>query len=178
MSEITISKATLAEAFAKARIEFGVSAESDFALSRTSAKGKITTRTELGVAMSGNKDERTKYVNHIALKMWATGRLVPLSQELRRVFPKLDDAISNQNAAINQVLKDNPELADKLRLVNYEKPAKADIGKMFGLAAGLAGADKGEKAKLLAAGHAINAYELRVRAIAQELMALENKASA
>ena len=178
MSEITISKATLAAAYVQARSEFGVSTEADFALTRTSAKGKVTVRTALGVVMSGNKVEREKYAQHLALETWVTGRLVPLSQELRRVFPKLEKTISETNAAINQVLKDNPELSDKLRLINYEKPAKADIGKMFDLAAGLAGADKGEKAKMLAAGQAINAYELRVREIAREMAALENKAAA
>lgn len=174
----TIPKTVLAEAFAQARVEFGVAIESDFAVSRVSAKGKITTRTELGVAMSGNRDEKAKFVAHVALKMWATSKFGLIAAEIRRVFPKIDAAVSAQNAAINQLIKSNPELSDKLRLINMEKPNKNDIGKMFDLASGLAGADKGEKAKLLAAGHAINAYELRVREIAQEMMALENKAAA
>ena len=173
MSEVTISKTILAEAFAKARIEFGVGTEADFTATRVNAKGKATTRSELGVALSGNKVERAKHVAHIALTMWVTGKLPQLSAEIRRVFPKLEQAVSAQNAAINSLIKTNPELAGKLRLISIDRPAKADIGKMFDLAKDLAGADKGEKAKMCAVGQVINEYEIRARAIALELAALE-----
>ena len=163
----------MSEAFALARAEFGVASESDLRIVRVSKAGKESARTELGIAMSGNKAEREAHAQHIALKMWAQSKIGLIAEELQRVFPKLAKEVGARNSHVNGLLAANPELADKLRLINITKPGKMDVMAMFALAQGLPGADKGEKAKLLAAGHAINKYELRVQEIAEGLRTLE-----
>lgn len=163
----------LSEAFALARAEFGVATDSDLRIVRVSKAGKETVRSELGIAMSGNKAEREAHTQHIALKMWAQSKIGLIAQELLRVFPKLAKEVESRNSSINGIVAAQPELADKLRLINITKPGKQDVMAMFALAQGLPGADKGEKAKLLAAGHAINKYELRVVEIAESLRTLE-----
>lgn len=161
----TITPTILAEARETVKARFGMA---DFKAVRVGAK-KDTVRGELGVAMSGNKAERQQHADHIALTMWVQAKLGPLVAELRRVFPKLDAEIKSRNATVNQLLIERPEIADKLRLIRVDGPGKLDVMAMFALAQGMAGAEKGEKAKLLAAGRAINAFELEVQALAQEL---------
>lgn len=177
MSTNLIPASVLAEAFAIARTEFGVASESDLKISRTSAKGNVTTRTELGLIMSGNKIEREFHAKHKAIEFWAKSKVGLIAGELLRVFPKLAKEIEARNAAVNTVIADNPDLGDKLRLINTVNPSKLDVMAMFALAQGLPGADKGEKAKLLAAGQAINAYELRVQELALELLQAETAAA-
>lgn len=150
------------EAYDMARELFCVNEGLDFQVERKTAKGATVKRTELGVSMSGNKEERAKYTAHIALTMWAKSRYVALVQELTRVFPKLVKEVEARNAAVNNVLGSNPELADKLELIRIENPRKIDVMALFALAQTMPGADKGEKAKLLAAGMVINDYELAV----------------
>lgn len=158
----TIPATVRAEAYEMAKQLFGVSSDDAFSVSRKNAKGAVTTRTELGVSMSGNKEERAKYTAHVALRMWAKSQILPLAAELFRVFPKLQKEVDARNAAVNNVLASNPELAEKLELIRTEKPRKVDLMAMFAMAQTMPGADKGEKAKLLAAGRAINEYELAV----------------
>ena len=163
----TIDKAIIAEARELAKAEFSLT---EFKVDRIGAK-KTVTRGELGVAMSGNKAERQQHTNHIALKQWTQAKLGAIAAELLRVFPKLETEIKARNAGVNSLVRENPELADKLKLIRTDSPSKLDIMGMFALAQGMPGADKGEKAKLLAAGRAINEFELRVNELALELHA-------
>jgi hypothetical protein len=161
----TIDKAIVAQAREQVKTEFGLI---EFKAVRVGAK-KTVTRTELGVAMSGNKTERQDYANHVALQQWTQAKLGAIAQELLRVFPKLESEIKARNAGVNSLVRENPELADKLKLINTTGVSKLDVMGMFALAQGMTGADKGEKAKLLAAGRAINEFELAVQAKAIEL---------
>lgn len=161
----TIDKAIVAQAREMVKAEFNLI---EFKVSRVGAK-KTVTRGELGVAMSGNKAEKQEYTNHLALKQWTQAKLGAIALELLRVFPKLEAEIKARNAGVNSLVRENPELADKLKLIRTDSPSKLDIMGMFALAQGMAGADKGEKAKLLVAGRAINEYEMRVQVVALEL---------
>lgn len=161
----TIDKAIVAQAREQVKAEFGLI---EFKANRVGAKRTVT-RTDLGVAMSGNKAERQQYANHLALQHWSQAKLGAIMAELLRVFPKLESEIKARNAAVNNLIRDNPELADKLKLINTMGASKLDIMGMFAIAQGMPGADKGEKAKLLAAGRAINEFEMRVQALAIEL---------
>lgn len=166
-NEITVPHTVRAEVYDMARAHFGLEV---FSVDRQGKKA-VAVRTELGVAMSGNKEERAKYAAHVALKMWAKSQYGRIAGELLRVFPALGKAVAKRNAAVNGVVAAQPELADKLRLINTGNPGKHDVMAMFALAQGLNGADKGEKAKLLAAGEAINNYELFAELSVAELMA-------
>lgn len=168
---VTLIPATImAEAYETAKIEFGVCEGAGFYQSRPGAKEKLVVRSELGVAMSGNKEERANHVAHIALKLWAQSKYSVIAGELLRVFPKLRAEVEARNAAVNTVLADAPELADKLKMISIGNPGKFGVMAMFALAQGLTGAEKGEKAKLLAAGAQINAYELAAQGHAERMM--------
>lgn len=54
--------------------------------SRTTAKGKVTTRGLLGLLTSGNKEERESAASLFVADCWETGRLRPLVAEFGRVF--------------------------------------------------------------------------------------------
>jgi hypothetical protein len=155
-NELATMHAIRAEAYELARVQFGLES---FSVAR---EGKKTTaiRSELGVAMSGNTAERAEYAGHVALKMWASSKFGVVASELIRVFPTLEKEIATRNASVNAIIASQPEFADKLRLINAARPGKQDVMAMFSIAQGLKGADKGEKAKLLAAGEQINKYEL------------------
>lgn len=172
-NEITTMHAIRAEAYELARVQFGLES---FSVAR---EGKKTTaiRSELGVAMSGNTAERAKYAGHVALKMWASSKFGVVASELARVFPALEKAIAARNASVNAIIASQPELSDKLRLINAARPGKQDVMAMFALAQGLKGSDKGEKAKLLAAGEQINKYELFAELTVHELAAAAQEQS-
>lgn len=165
-----IPAAIMAEAYETAKIEFGVADGGTFSASRIGAKDKVVVRSELGVVMSGNKTEKAKHAAHIALKMWSQSKYSVIAGELLRVFPKLRAEIEARNAAVNTVLADAPELADKLKMITTGNPGKFGVMAMFALAQGMTGAEKGEKAKLLAAGAQINAYELAAQGHAERMM--------
>lgn len=162
----TIDKAIIAEARELVKAEFGLA---EFRVTRVGKRS--TVRTDLGVALSGNKEEKQKYANHIALQQWAQSKVGAIAMELMRVFPQLGKAIEARNAGVNTLVAERPELADKLKLIRTDCVGKNDVRAMFALAQNMVGADKGEKAKLLAAGRAINEFELRVQAVALEMTA-------
>lgn len=116
---------------------------------RTSKSGKETTRTVIGMAISGNKEERANLAFAIAEEVWfAKGNAYPFIVELNRVFPTLVKTIEARNETTKVIASENPGV--KLELVNLSNPKKRDVLAMFGVARKLPGADKGAKAQLLA----------------------------
>lgn len=140
----------------------------EFSVKRTSKSGKVTERTMLGVMLSGTKAERELAINEFVLQMWEKSNLNGVVRELNRVFPKLGKEIESRNAAVNNVIATHPEFAGKVQLIRTTGVRKMDVMAMFALASQLPGADKGEKAKLLAAGRAINDYEIQLEKLRAE----------
>ena len=127
----------------------GVSTLETLSAVRTSKSGKETTRSVIGMAISGNKEERANLSFAIAEEFWfAKANIFPFVTELHRVFPTLKKTIEARNDAVKQVASENPGV--KLHLVNLAAPKKMDVLAMFVCARGLQGSDKGAKAQLLA----------------------------
>lgn len=126
-----------------------VSALESLSVARTSKAGKTTTRTAIGIALSGNKAEKETLAFAVAEEFWfGKANIFPFMAELNRVFPTLKKTIEARNDAVKQVASENPGV--KLNLVNLRAPKKIDVLAMFVCARNLTGADKGAKAQLLA----------------------------
>lgn len=127
----------------------GVSTLETLSAVRTSKAGKVTTRSVIGMAISGNREERANLSFAIAEEFWfAKANIFPFVSELNRVFPTLKKTLEARNDAVKQVASENPGV--KLHLVNLAAPKKIDVLAMFVCARNLQGFDKGAKAQLLA----------------------------
>lgn len=127
----------------------GVSTLETLSAVRTSKSGKETTRSVIGMAISGNKEERANLSFAIAEEFWfAKANIFPFVTELHRVFPTLKKTVEVRNDNVKELAAENP--GTKLHLINMAAPRKDDVLAMFGCARKLAGSDKGAKAQLLA----------------------------
>lgn len=143
-------------------------AQLGFTVKRAGKKGEVV-RGTLGVALSGNLAERLALAQHLAVEHWVTGNFAAIAAEIVRVFPSITDAIDRRNLAVEMLMTENPEQAGKLRPIKIEGAGKMDVIGMLALASKAKGADKGEKARLLAAGAAIHEFESQVKVRALEL---------
>lgn len=126
-----------------------ISALESLTASRESKSGKVTTRSAIGIAISGNKAEKETLAFAIAEEFWFDkANIRPFVEELNRVFPTLAKTVEGRNETTKTIAAENPGV--KLELVNLSAPKKRDVLAMFGVARKLNGADKGAKAQLLA----------------------------
>lgn len=127
----------------------GVSTLETLSAVRTSKSGKETTRSVIGMAISGNREERANLSFAIAEEFWfAKANIFPFVTELKRVFPTLEKTAEARNETTKVIAAENPGI--KLELINIKAPSKRDVLAMFGIARKLLGSDKGAKAQLLA----------------------------
>lgn len=165
-NEITITKAAMSQAYIEAKQKFGLDL---CRAERLNSKGVSKTRTEIGIAISGNRSERDIQATNLTLKAWARGEYESLHVELLRVFTGLTKAVESFNKHINGQIAMYPELGEKLRLVKTTNVGKLDIMAMVAIVQQFKGAEKGEKAKLLACFRQVNEYELFVQSRAREI---------
>ena len=126
-----------------------VSALESLSVERTSKAGKTTTRTAIGIAISGNKAEKETLAFAMAEEFWFDkANIFPFVAELNRVFPTLKKTLETRNGDLKELAAQNP--GTKFQEVNLSAPKKMDVLAMFVVARRLTGADKGAKAQLLA----------------------------
>lgn len=120
-------------------------------VTRITKAGKEVKRTSLGIALTGNKEEKAQLAFTLAEEFWfEKANLRPFLDELHRVFPSMAKSIEGRNESVNALLAEDPN--SKLELINSKAPTKRDVLAMFQLARRMTGADKGAKAQLLSVG--------------------------